>query len=177
MRGAGSRVNALLATGLAAATLMGCQAPPDPDRELTPQPSDSDLVGAWVDQTTSQQAPSGDPPGSPLVISTFAFGYDECSRDAAADTTILSLGWPVGKAVEPPYDTVDFVRDPPPGVPAPYTESDLDATLPADAPAPRFSLNGNSIRVDPKGRWVYVQRSSGEVEKWGRIVGDLPGCA
>lgn len=166
-----------LIAGAVVVLFTGCQAPQGPERDLVPLPSERDLIGSWVDKTTSKEAPSGEPPGSPLVIATFPFSYKECSGDAAADTTRLALGWPVGTAVDPPYDTVDFVREPPPGVPAPYTESKLDATLPDDAPAARFSLHGNSIHVDPMGRWVYVERVSGTVEKWGRVAGDLPGCA
>lgn len=167
----------LLVTGVIVAMLTGCQVPSDPVPGLTVKPSDSELVGSWVDKTTSREAPAADPPGSPLVIATYPFSYNECGGDATPDTTRLALGWPVGTAVDPPYETVNFVREPPVGAPAPYTASELDTTLPDDAPAPRFSRNGNSLHIDPKVRWVFVQRSSGRVERWGRVTGDLPSCA
>lgn len=164
-------------TGWAVVLLTGCQAAPHSTPNRTPPASEAELIGPWVDTATTQEAPSGDPPGSPLVVSAIPFSYDGCSKDAVAQTVKLALGWPVGPAVGPPYDTADFVRQPPQGARSPYTPSDLDATLPASAPAPRFSRNGNFITVDPRGRWVYVQRSAAQVEKWGRVTGDLPGCA
>lgn len=165
------RVRLVAATLVAVQAATGCAADPEPPLPSLPA-ADAALLGRWTDLTTNLEVPAGEG-GGPLTVIVFP-SSNRCAE--TKDTLMMRTAWPLGRTAWPPYDVPSFLRDTDDAEVGTIGESDLNASIPASAPEPRFTRNGNTIRVDGRARWAYLVRTDGRIERWARLRSNVGEC-
>jgi len=169
-------VNHLLSLTVIAALVSGCtpnRAVPSSPSRVTVAPDQQDLVGPWRDAQGVELPDGTKTSDAGMLVLSARSASTTCS--AANATVVIEVAWPPGRGVDwkarsDAAATHRFVRETKGSQLEVDSQSDLDATLPANARSTGLNKDGNTLYAIPSdATTVWIQRADRRVERWGRL--------